>query len=308
MTLQSWWSEMTHRMTHHTGDESYQRHHFRLEVERNLRELVRQNRQQTQVQAEASFAGIEILQEGLDQLGIAISDLEATIAWSMEAVAGAISELEKVLYWGFAEITWQQEQSNELLRDILKTLHHPRGIQAEEFRNRGNELYRNAMNSSRPEDKQRWMNLALSAYREAVEYNPIDFSVFHSMGVILFFEKGSSDDALRCFREAAALAEPYSNHHAAMSWLYMGYVHKNRQGLEEAYKATKEALSLDSGWAEVYYQHAVHCAGTRRMEEMKQNLTKAMWMNTDFFRRASFDLDLMPFSETKDVLKLVRLF
>ena len=73
MTLQPWWDDMTHRMLYHVGDEAHQRHHFRVEVERNLRDMVR-------TQQIASDAQIATLREGFDHLGYSIADLQDTLA------------------------------------------------------------------------------------------------------------------------------------------------------------------------------------------------------------------------------------
>jgi len=133
------------------------------------------------------------------------------------------------------------------------------------------------------------MNLAIDAYLEAIRKNPADFTVFHSLGVIQFFEKGNSDIALKCFQEAAALAEPYSSHHAAMAWLYLSYVHRNRNELEEACQATLEAIRLQPDWAEANYQHAIHCALTGRMDEMKKHLKAAIDKSEEYFPKAAVE-------------------
>ena len=289
---------MTHRMLYHVGDEAYERHHFRVEVERNLREIV-------STEGIATHAQIATLREGFDHLGFAVSDLQETLAWSLDSIAGAIEQLESTLSWGLAAIAWQQEQTNQLLQEALKTLRHPRGTQAEELRERGNELYRNALDSRRPEDRQRWMDMALQAYKEAVEYNPADFSVFHSMAVILFFEKGNSADALSCLREAAALAEPYSKHHAAMSWLYLSYVHRSRQELEDSYDSTHEALTLDPAWPEARYQHAVHCALNGMVDEMEENLVASIQADPTYFPKIAADPDLVPVHRARHVQEIL---
>jgi WD40 repeat protein/RNA polymerase-binding transcription factor DksA len=148
------------------------------------------------------------------------------------------------------------------------------------------------------------MNLAIDAYLEAIRKNPADFTVFQSLGVIQFFEKGNSEVALKCFREAAGLAEPYSPRHAAMAWLYSGYIHRNRNELEEAYQATSEAVKLQPDWAEANYQHAIHCALTGRMDEMKEHLTKAIQLDADYLPKAAADPDLLPFyQEVAEVLQ-----
>jgi tetratricopeptide (TPR) repeat protein len=252
MALQRWWEETTHDLWHHTlRDEAYLSHHFRQMVEDGLREIIRGQKAQMALQAQMGRAQLEAYREqtkaiehGLSELGVQIRDLQETIAWSTEAIAGAIESLEQTMSWGFAQVIWQQEQTKQLLVEILKRLSSPRTTEAEELRERGNEFFRNGVNAKRPEDRERWMNLAIDAYLEAIRKNPADFTVFQSLGVIQFFEKGNSELALKCFREAASLAEPYSPRHAAMAWLYLGYVHRNRKELEEAYQATLEAVKL----------------------------------------------------------------
>ena len=311
MAIQRWWEEFEHGLFYHRrDDEAYMRHHFREEVERNLRDIIRGQRAQMAMQAAIGRAQIEAIEEqteaierGFEQLGRGISDLAETISWSVSAVADAVESLERTMSWGFAQVIWQQEQTNELLLNILKRLSSPRTTEAEELRERGNEFYRNGVNSKRPEDRERWMNLAIDAYLESVRKNPADFSVFHSLGVIMFFEKGNSDLALRCFREAAALAEPYSPYHSAMSWLHLGYVHRNREEFEEAYQATAEAIKLRPEWLEAHYQHAVHCALTGRLDEMRKHLAKAIEGDETYFPKAATDPDLLPFRA--DVGKVV---
>jgi WD40 repeat protein len=253
---------------------------------------------------EVYYEQMETIEHGFAKLGVQIQDLQNAIAWSMEVVADAIGSLERTMSWGFAQLIWHQEQTNQLLLEILKRLSSPRTTEAEELRERGNEYFRNGLNAKRPEDRERWMNLAIDAYLEAIRKNPADFTVFQSLGVIQFFEKGNSEVALKCFREAAGLAEPYSPRHAAMAWLYSGYIHRNRNELEEAYQATSEAVKLQPDWAEANYQHAIHCALTGRMDEMKEHLTKAIQLDADYLPKAAADPDLLPFyQEVAEVLQ-----
>jgi WD40 repeat protein len=253
---------------------------------------------------EVYYEQMETIEHGFAKLGVQIQDLQNAIAWSMEVVADAIGSLERTMSWGFAQLIWQQEQTNQLLLEILKRLSSPRTTEAEELRERGNEYFRNGLNTKRPEDRERWMNLAIDAYLEAIHKNPADFTVFQSLGVIQFFEKGNSEVALKCFREAAGLAEPYSPRHAAMAWLYSGYIHRNRKELEEAYQATLEAVKLQPDWAEAHFQHAVHCALTERMDEMKEHLTKAIQLDANYLPKAAVDPDLLPFQrEVAEVLQ-----
>jgi len=311
MALQRWWEETMHDLWYHTlRDEAYMRHHFRQEVEQNLREIIRGQRAQMTLQTQIGQAYLEAYREQTEaiersfaEIGAQIRDLQNAIAWSMEVIADAIESLGRTMSWGNAQVVWQQEQTNKLLLAIWERLNSPRTTEAEELRERGNEYFRNGINAKRPEDRERWINLAIDAYLEAIQKNPADFTVFQSLGVIQFFEKGNSEMALKCFREAAALAEPYSPRHAAMAWLYLSYVHRNRNEWEKAYQATLEAVKLQPDWAEVNYQHAVHCALTGRMDEMKKHLTQAIRLDADYFPKAAADPDLLPFQEVRDLLE-----
>ena len=286
MALQRWWEGVTYNLWYQTSqDVAYLRHQICQGIEQNLREIIQSQGELL----EASREQMKVIEHGFANLGIQIRDLQSTIAWSMGAIVDAIESLERTMSWGFAQVIWQQEQTNQLLREILKRLSSPRTTEAEELRERGNEYFQNGLNAKRPEDRERWMNLAIDAYLEAIRKNPADFTVFHSLGVIQFFEKGNSDIALKCFQEAAALAEPYSSHHAAMAWLYLSYVHRNRNELEEACQATLEAIRLQPDWAEANYQHAIHCALTGRMDEMKKHLKAAIDKSEEYFPKAAVE-------------------
>lgn len=139
-------------------------------------------------QTQAIEKQTQAIKGGFTQLGRQVEDLANTISWSMKSVADAIDSLERTMSWGLAQVIWQQEQTNQLLQDILKRLSSPRTTEAEELQEQSNEFFKNGVNSKRPEDRERWMNLAIEAYLESICKNPADFSVFHSLGVILFFE------------------------------------------------------------------------------------------------------------------------
>ena len=294
MVQQQWWKKIKPNLWYRSlRDEAYMRHRLRQELEQDLREIVRGQRKQT-----------ETVKCGFAELGVQIRNLQDAIVWSTRVIADNLGSLERTMSWGFAQVIWQQEQTNPLLQDALKKLMGLRPTKAEELREKGNEYFRNGLNTRHTEDRERWMNFAIESYLKALNKSPTDFSIFHSLGVIQFFEKGNSEVALKCFREAAGLAQPYSPRHAAIAWLYLGYVYRNRNELEEAYQATLEAVDLQPDWGEAHYQHAVHCALTGRMDEMRQHLVEAIWLNEDYFPKPGVDPDLLPFhQEVMDVLE-----
>ncbi len=310
MKVQQWWDELQHEMwLHFSSDEAYMCHRFREEVRHSLKELFLQQQTQVSLPAKLSQAQIGVIQEqmrtieyGLIQLGKHVENLADTVSWSMSVIGGDIELLEKPTFGDSAEVIWAQEQTNQLLQDILKGLSNPKTVEAEEMREKGNEFFRNGVKAKMPKDREHWMNLAIDAYLESIRKNPTDFSVFQSLGVILFFEKGNSDLAIRCFHKALVLAEPYSPYYAALSCLYLGYVHLNRNEFEEAYQATAKAVRLQPNWGEAHYQHAIHCALTGRIEEMRVSLSNAIENDEANFVRAVTDPDLLTLEEVKEVV------
>jgi len=62
------------------------------------------------------------------------------------------------------------------LNKIGQMLSKPNATEAKEFRDRGNEAYRNG-----------WYKEAEQEYLKSIEKNPYDFSVYHSLGNIYIF-------------------------------------------------------------------------------------------------------------------------
>jgi hypothetical protein len=137
------------------------------------------------------------------------------------------------------------------------------------------------------------MNVALQAYADCVDKNPSDFSALYSIGMVLFYERGISEDALTAFRMAATFAEPYSSYHAALAWLQIGYIRRCRKEMEQSYEATEEAVRLQPDWAETHFQHAISCALTDRLDEMKESLKRAIRLDRNYWFRACTEPDLM---------------
>lgn len=214
-------------------------------------------------------------------------------AEARQAIALGFRDLQAAFSFGLSQIVWQQEQTDKMLTDILAILKAPRKTEADEMRERGDEAYRHGINARRPEDRQQWMNLALQAYGDCIERNPADFSALLSIGMILFFERGISDGALATFRTAATFSEPYSPYHAAFAWLHLGCIRRCRQEFKEAYEATEEAVRLQPDWAEVHFQHAISCALTNRLDEMKEALKQAIRLDRNYCFRACTEPELI---------------
>jgi len=316
------WSEIVHDVIYHPSgrpDPAFEAHLYREESIRLGREQLELMEMQTSVlersleRMQTQFSEVvSSLDYGFSELRDAIAlgfelSTKATTsaiarsAWltqqalaeSRDAIMRGFRDLQAAFTFGLTQIVWQQEQTNKLLTDILSVLKAPRKTEADEMRERGDEAYRNAINARRPEDRQQWMNVALQAYADCVDKNPSDFSALYSIGMILFYERGISEDALTAFRMAATFAEPYSSYHAALAWLQIGYIRRCRKEMEQSYEATEEAVRLQPDWAETHFQRAISCALTDRLDEMKESLKRAVRLDRNYWFRACTEPDLM---------------
>ena len=316
------WSEIVHDVIYHPSgrpDPAFEAHLYREESIRLGREQLKLMEMQTSAlersleQMQTQFSEIvSYLDYGFSELRDAIAlgfelSTKATtsaiarsawltqqaIAESRDAIMRGFRDLQAAFTFGLTQIVWQQEQTNKLLTDILSVLKAPRKTEADEMRERGDEAYRNAINARRPEDRQQWMNVALQAYADCVDKNPSDFSALYSIGMVLFYERGISEDALTAFRMAATFAEPYSSYHAALAWLQIGYIRRCRKEMEQSYEATEEAVRLQPDWAETHFQRAISCALTDRLDEMKESLKRAIRLDRNYWFRACTEPDLM---------------
>lgn len=316
------WSEIVHDVIYHPSgrpDPAFEAHLYREESIRLGREQLELMEMQTSVlersleRMQTQFSEVvSSLDYGFSELRDAIAlgfelSTKATTsaiarsAWltqqalaeSRDAIMRGFRDLQAAFTFGLTQIVWQQEQTNKLLTDILSVLKAPRKTEADEMRERGDEAYRNAINARRPEDRQQWMNVALQAYADCVDKNPSDFSALYSIGMILFYERGISEDALTAFRMAATFAEPYSSYHAALAWLQIGYIRRCRKEMEQSYEAMEEAVRLQPDWAETHFQRAISCALTDRLDEMKESLKRAIRLDRNYWFRACTEPDLM---------------
>lgn len=316
------WSEIVHDLVYHPSgrlDPSFEAHLHRENMERYAREMLSLAQERVELEREAFTHLQELFRDVIDGLdygfeemreafieGLAMSTRATVKAVSLSAdsIVRAISETRDAMAYGFrqlgaafsfglSQIAWQQEQTNKLLTDVLAVLKAPRKTEADEMRERGDEAYRNGIKAKRAEDRQRWMDVALQAYADCVDKNPSDFSALYSIGIILFYERGMSEEALDAFRSAATFAEPYSPYHAALAWLQIAYIRRCRKEFEQAYEATQEAVRLQPDWAETHFQHAISCGLTGRLEEMKQYLKQAIILEPNYWFRACTDPDLL---------------
>jgi len=181
------------------------------------------------------------------------NDLIKTEIKSLNYSIGEISEglqgLQSSFEWGIASVVWQIEQNRTLLLNILDVLKAPLDTQAKELRTRAQEAFSNG-----------WFDDAETDYLESEEKNRYDFTVHISLGLIYLFHKINKEKALEYFEKAIKYAKPKSNYYTSYALLHKALIMLDLNKVEEAERATQEAITLSPDLREAYYQNAQYNA------------------------------------------------
>jgi len=181
------------------------------------------------------------------------NDLIKTEIKSLNYSIGEISEglqgLQSSFEWGIASVVWQIEQNRTLLLNILDVLKAPLDTQAKELRTRAQEAFSNG-----------WFDDAEIDYLESEEKNRYDFTVHISLGLIYLFHKINKEKALEYFEKAIKYAKPKSNYYTSYALLHKALIMLDLNKVEEAERATQEAITLSPDLREAYYQNAQYNA------------------------------------------------
>lgn len=181
------------------------------------------------------------------------NDLIKTEIKSLNYSIGEISEglqgLQSSFEWGIASVVWQIEQNRTLLLNILDVLKAPLDTQAKELRTRAQEAFSNG-----------WFDDAEIDYLESEEKNRYDFTVHISLGLIYLFHKINKEKALEYFEKAIKYAKPKSNYYTSYALLHKAIIMLDLNKVEEAERATQEAITLSPDLREAYYQNAQYNA------------------------------------------------
>jgi len=181
------------------------------------------------------------------------NDLIKTEIKSLNYSIGEISEglqgLQSSFEWGIASVVWQIEQNRTLLLNILDVLKAPLDTQAKELRTRAQEAFSNG-----------WFDDAEIDCLESEEKNRYDFTVHISLGLIYLFHKINKEKALEYFEKAIKYAKPKSNYYTSYALLHKALIMLDLNKVEEAERATQEAITLSPDLREAYYQNAQYNA------------------------------------------------
>lgn len=203
-----------------------------------------------------------------------VRDFETHLHTSVGDVAHSVHQTNKMFDARFSEIIWVLEQQNVELVSILNKIYReislPTTTRAKEYRERGNTAYANG-----------WFSDAKRDYLLAIENNPYDFSVYHSLGNLYFFdsEKKSGEQrkkdcltAVDYYHKAMKYAQPYSKEFVAFSGIHLAQVYSQLKDYNSAYSITNEITRLTPGFLEAKYLHAQNCVQVNRKKEAIDNI------------------------------------
>lgn len=244
--------------------------------------------------------------EGFDQVN-------STLEWGFEKVAGEISELRAEFSYGMGLILEQLRIQQKTLDDILnrldaihETLEHPLLTEARELSELGMERMQRGL-----------LEEGLEALLESVEKNKTDFLVQLQIGKLYLYGQNETDSVIDLpkseehLRLAARYAKseiqelPDATKYCGEALLHEAiscYAQANEKWLEDDADAardfTKKALELAENATEVYpelaeafYNHAKFAALLDDGETAKTSLKKAIQADRNYCIKADADKD-----------------
>lgn len=258
--------------------EEKKQYHEVIRLGSNLRKQTEalKSASQAQIQAQLESANsiiasnervTNIIENGLNELSVGIRD-----------ISNGINGLRSAFEWGISEVVWQIEQSNKSLLDILEVLMAPLDTKAKELKRRAEEAYSNG-----------WYEDALEDFIKSKELNKYDFTIHISIGMIYLFHSSDKIKALESFEKAIKYSRPKSNYHTSYSLLYKAIILFDNESLEEAEKASSEAIQLTPDFLEAIYQNSVYNAILNKDDKYLKNLRRLFTKDVRYVLKANSD-------------------
>lgn len=258
--------------------EEKKQYHEVIRLGSNLREQTEalKSASQAQIRAQLESANsiiasnervTNIIEHGLNELSVGIRD-----------ISNGMNGLRSAFEWGISEVVWQIEQSNKFLLDILEVLMAPLDTKAKELKRRAEEAYSNG-----------WYEDALEDFIKSKELNKYDFTIHISIGMIYLFHSSDKIKALESFEKAIKYSRPKSNYHTSYSLLYKSIILFDNGCVEEAEKASSEAIQLTPDFLEAVYQNAVYNAILKNEDKYLRNLRRLFIEHVTYVLKANSD-------------------
>ncbi len=194
-------------------------------------------------------------------IGEAISHL----THNMREVGNGIFGLKAAFEWNISDVVWQIEQNTRDFKDMLKALYASQDASLMNMRLLAQDAYEGGEIAD-----------ALSIYSELSQKYQDDFSVFMSLGIISLFYEKNKEKALDNFNKAIEIARSQSDYYTSYALLYKAFVLRGLDLLEEAEKASKQAINISPDFTEAIYQNAQYNALLQKPDKVIPSISKVI--------------------------------
>lgn len=180
----------------------------------------------------------------------AIQNNTNEIGRSSREIFNGLSELAEVLSYNHAEQMWELQQQTNVLKDIRDNLVE---IRLHWDDNRANEWLEKGAESL----KRGMIEESLDCLKKALEYNPLDYRIYITMGHA-YLRIDDLKNALDRFEYA--LKNAPTKYYESYSLLLMGRIYFCTGDIKTAIEKAKEARELSPNYSEAHYQYSTYIA------------------------------------------------
>jgi tetratricopeptide (TPR) repeat protein len=236
-------------------------------------------------QAETVYAldrGFGRLIASQDEMTAVMQHGFGAVTYGLEQISGGMQALRADFDWAMGAVLWKMEMQQATLRDILSILQSPLQGEAKELRQRAEDAYLNG-----------WYEEALLDFLTSEQKNYQDFAVHQAIGNIYLYRQQplNLEKAREYYLKAGKYATPRSAYHAALGYLYAGFVCYLQRDDAAALQHSRRALELYPSLIEAFYNHAKFAAAAAQPELAIPALETAIRANRDFAVKAYADAD-----------------
>jgi len=201
---------------------------------------VAENQRWMSFQLDQGFGKLIATQQVLGQV---VQNGFGATARQMDKLGAGVQALQASFDWWMGQMVWKLETQSDTLKGILDTLQAPLDAQAKELRRRAEFAY-----------QQGWYEESLNDFLESERKNYQDFSIHFSIGNIYLYQQQPPNLAAArdYYLRAGKYATPKSAYHAALGYMYAGFVSYMLRDDAAAVENGRRAVALDPTLAEAW--------------------------------------------------------
>lgn len=240
---------------------------------------VAENQRWMSFQLDQGFGKLIATQQVLGQV---VQNGFGATARQMDKLGAGVQALQASFDWWMGHMVWKLETQSDTLKGILDTLQAPLDAQAKELRRRAEFAY-----------QQGWYEESLNDFLESERKNYQDFSIHFSIGNIHLYQQQPPNLAAArdYYLKAGKYATPKSAYHAALGYMYAGFVSYMLRNDAAAVEYGRRAVTLDPTLAEAWYNLAKFAAAAGKGEIVASALEQAITRDQNYAVKARVDPD-----------------